>query len=286
MFQKSVLRAFFCDNYNEFAKIYILWYYIQHFEEVALIKIGVFKNMFDSLKKNLYYNKMKLLFDKGVSDNKIVPFDDELYDKMDQVYISGLPVSIHIKYLKPKFPPGKCYDRSLYMFFCFDDAILVRGDNKDLELEYGKEKSGHGWIEIGDYVYDPSLMMRFDKELYYEIYNPINVTKCNKDEYCSTKDRCALYTDVKNTSIDDFKPYGKKRIELFITMPLVKEIARYSDNPKFIDELNEFIKLIQYNEEEIYNELNDKSMDDSINELSGSGLEVLCKNYINKKRSI
>ena len=212
--------------------------------------------MFDNIKKSLYFNRMKLLLDKGIVDKKIIPFDDAFYEKMNHIYIFGLPVSIHIKYLKPTLAPGKCYDRSLYMFFCFDDAVLVRGDNKDLELKYGRDDAGHGWIEIDDYVYDPSLMMRFDKKLYYDIHKPIKISKCNKDEYCSTKECQEFYFDIKNTTIDDFKPYGRKRLELFMTMPLVMQIAHNSNNPKFIEELNEFIKLIQYNEEEIYNKSN------------------------------
>ena len=213
--------------------------------------------MFDNIKKSLYFSKMQLLLNKGVADKKIIPFDDELYDKLNHTYISGLPVSIHIKYLKPLVRPGKCYDRSLYMFFCFDDAILVRGDNKDLELRYGKDDAGHGWIEMDNYVYDPSLMMRFDKDLYYEIYKPTKVSKCTKEEYCSTSEYQKLYNDIKNTTIDDFKPYGKKRIELSMSMPLIMGIAQNTGNQEFIDELNDFITLIQYDEEEVYNELNE-----------------------------
>ena len=84
---------------------------------------------------------MQLLLKKGISDKKIVPFNEELYKQMSHTYINGIPVSIHIKYLKPIIPPGKCYDRSLYMFFCFDKSILVRGENKDLELKEEKEKT-------------------------------------------------------------------------------------------------------------------------------------------------
>ena len=213
--------------------------------------------MFDNIKKSLYFSKMQLLLNKGVADKKIIPFDDEFYEKLNHTYISGLPVSIHIKYLKPIVVPGRCYDRSLYMFFCFDDAILVRGDNKDLELRYGKDDAGHGWIEMDNYVYDPSLMMRFDKDLYYEIYKPTKVSKCTKEEYCSTSECQKLYNDIKNTSIDDFKPYGKKRIELSMTMPLIMGIAQNSGNQEFVDELNDFMTLIQYDEEEVYNELNE-----------------------------
>lgn len=78
--------------------------------------------MFENIKKGLYFSKMQLLLKKGLEDGSIVPFDDEFYEKMNHTYVSCLPVSMHMKYLKPILPPGKCSDRSLYMFFCFPNA--------------------------------------------------------------------------------------------------------------------------------------------------------------------
>lgn len=123
--------------------------------------------MIDNLKNKLYFNKAQLLFKNGLEDGSIVPFDDEFYEKMSHTYISCLPVSIDIKYFRPYGDElGKCYDRSLSMFFCFENAVLVRGDRKDLELKYGKDNAGHGWIEMDGYCYDPSLLLRFKKETY------------------------------------------------------------------------------------------------------------------------
>ena len=73
--------------------------------------------MFDSLKKGLYFSKMQLLFSKGLSEGKIVPFDNEFYEKMSHTFFNCIPISMHIKYLKPTASPGKCYDRSLFIFF-------------------------------------------------------------------------------------------------------------------------------------------------------------------------
>ena len=213
--------------------------------------------MFSKLKKHLYFSKITLLLNQGYVDKSIVPFEDEMYKKMETTYISGLPVSIHIKYLKPMLPPGKCIDRSLYMFFCFDDAVLVRANIKNLEYKYGIEKAGHGWIEIGDYVYDPTFMMRFDKDLYYKIFIPIDVTKCTHDEYCNIKSRADFYNDIKNTTIDDLKPYGRKRLELSAIVPLIEGCAKKTGNQEFVDELNDFLSEVQYDEEEITNEINE-----------------------------
>ncbi len=213
--------------------------------------------MFENIKKDLYFSKMQLLFKKGLENGSIVPFDDEFYEKMSHTYISCIPVSLNIKYLKPIVGPGKCYDRSLEMFFCFEESLLVRGDNKDLELKYGKENAGHGWIEIGDYVYDPSLLLRFKKETYYEIYKPYNVSKTTTEEYknCCDSNK-QFYEDIVNTKLSDFQPNGRKRTDLGLMIPLVQGIAEMGTNEDFKRELNDYLKLIQYDERQVYEEMN------------------------------
>ncbi len=144
--------------------------------------------------------------------------------------------------------PGGCYDRSLLMFFCFPEALLARGNNKDLELTYGKEHGGNGWIEIGDYVYDPSLLMRFDKKLFYRIYQPTNVAKYTKQEYCSTSGDKELYDDITKTTIQDLQNPGLKKLNLKVTIPSIKTIAEASGNEEFIKELNEHLASVNYDE--------------------------------------
>ena len=210
------------------------------------------------IKTNIYNFKLKKLLVKGIKSGEVTQFSDELYKQMSQTFVAGLPVSIHIRYLNPTSGPGKCLDRSLYMFFCFDNALLVRGDCEDLAMRFGSEDSEHGWIEIDDYVYDSSLLLRFKKDLYYELYRPTNVVKCSKDEYCSTIEQKKAYDEVRNTTIDDFKPHGKRRLELGASIPLARIFANNSKNKGFMNELNEFISLIEYDEEEIQNEMNER----------------------------
>ena len=214
--------------------------------------------MFDNLKKELYFKKMNLLYQDGLSRNKIIPFDEEFYDSISNTFIGGLPVSIHIKYLRPIIPPGKCYERSLYMFFCFDDALLVRGNIKNLELKYGKENSGHGWIEKDGYVYDPTSLLRYEKELYYDIYNPKNITRCNIEEYCKYDSNKELYEDIKNTTIDSYKTNFRKKMDLLLTIPLIEEEAKRSNDKDFINDLFDYINKLDYNPNEISIELNEK----------------------------
>lgn len=163
-----------------------------------------------------------------------------------------------MKYLKPLVGPGKCYDRSLYMFFCFENATLVRGDNKYLELRYGKENTGHGWIEMDGYCYDPSLLLRFKKETYYEIYKPYNISKTTIEEYknCCDSNK-QFYEDVVNTELSDFLPNGRKRTELCVMIPLIYGIAETGSDTDFKQELEDYLEAIQYDERQIFEETSD-----------------------------
>ena len=213
--------------------------------------------MLNSIRKNIYFRKVELLFLKGLKNGLIKPFDEELYEKLSHTYIDGIPVSFNIKYLKPIISPGKCFDRSLYMFFALDNAVLVRGDTKDLKLKYGEDGARHGWIELHDYVYDASIMASMPTSLYYSIFRPTDIRKCTIEEYCDTKYNKDFYDDIKNTSLEDLKPYGKKRLDLYTMIPLVKGIATSSDNKEFQDDLNIYLKMIEYDEKEVQDEMDE-----------------------------
>lgn len=211
-------------------------------------------DLFDDIKMRLYFIRKEFLYQEGLSDGRIVPFDDEFYEKMSHVYFNCIPISMHIKYLNPSGGRiGKCDDRSLLMFFCFDDALLVRGDIKSLELKYGKEKAWHYWIEMGNYVYDPTLLMRFDKDLYYKIYCPNNLVKSTKEDYQKTDE--GYYNMVRSVSVSDFQLGGSRRADLYVSIPLYKSYAEILPNQEFKRELDEYLTLIQYDEKQVYETL-------------------------------
>lgn len=207
--------------------------------------------MFDTLKKKLYFAKTEVLFNDGISKGDIQPFEDDLYNRLNHVYFAGIPLSIQLKYLKPLIRPGKCFDRSLFITTGFEDSILVIGNNKRLELKYGKENAGHVWVERGEWVYDPTHLLKFKKELYYKIYEPTNVSYYTKEEYTTNP----IYQDIITTTLEDLMRTGRKRHELLTSVPLVQGIAEMSNNQDFIKLLDEFLTLINYDVNEINNEL-------------------------------
>ena len=209
------------------------------------------------IKKKLYFLKLNKELYKGLQNGTIQEFDDELYSILNKTLVSTIPVDLHIKYLKPTLPPGKCYDRSLYMFFALDDSVLVRGDLKDLEYEYGKEDAGHGWIEMNGYVYDPTSRLRYEKDVYYKLFKPTNVEKCTHEEYIHTSEENRYYYErIMNTTRDTFKVEGSERRSLGTTIPLLMGIAENSE--EFKKELIKYLKEINYDEAEIFGEIEDE----------------------------
>lgn len=211
--------------------------------------------MIKKLQKSIYFAKSDLRFHQGLLNGNVVPFDQAFYQQMANTYFSGLPIAMHIKYLKPESGSGKCYDRSLYMFWCFDDAVLVRGNQKSLAMEFGKDNAGHGWIERGNYAYDPTFLCRFDKDFYYRLFGVTDVHKFTKADYLASPAQSEYYHAIKDTVLRDYQPSGKRRLELLTTAPLYQELAKLSPNPKFQTELNNFLVATQYDETKIVQEI-------------------------------
>ena len=203
--------------------------------------------MLKNIKRELFEIRRKVLIAKGVADGRITPIDDEFYKETDKVIFNSVPITFHLKYMKPILPPGKCYDRSLFMFFCFPESLLCRGHHKDLELRFGKENDGHGWIEIGDYAYDPSSLCRFDKDLYYEIYGVTGVERTTSQEYNECTD--GYYDKTRSVTLDDLLPGGKNRHSLLVDIPLSYGIAKF--NSEFMKDMESWMETIQYDEDQI-----------------------------------
>ena len=79
--------------------------------------------MFSKINNSLYLKKADKLYKQGHIDGKIIPYNDEFYERLSHTYISDLPVFMHIKYFRPNIPPMRCLDRSLYMFLALNEII-------------------------------------------------------------------------------------------------------------------------------------------------------------------
>ena len=211
------------------------------------------------LKEKLYFNRINALFNAGIKNGLIIPFNDDFYKELNKTIVNTIPVGLDIKYLRPKISPGKCYDRSLKMFLAMDDSILVRGSLEYFRVQGDTEGENHGWVERYGYVYDPTFKCIIDKDYYYKIFKVRDEYKCNHEEYCNLCDSNRdYYIKVKSTTRESLKKDGSDRYQLAMTIPLLLGIA--NNNEEFRNELATYLKEINYDEEDIQ-----KSIDDEIN---------------------
>ncbi len=201
------------------------------------------------LRSEMNVNHLVRMEIDGFRSGKITDFDKDFYAMMSHTFFQGLPISMIIKYFAPdgNAQEGKCFERSLLMFLCFDNALLVRGDNKNIELAHGKGKGRHGWIEIGDDVYDPTLLSKFQKDFYYKMIKAKNIEKMTYEEFCQQDKKFRdLCTEVRATTIADFRPNGRRRSQLLDQIPEIKNTPEYRNNPEFQKDLDAYLKLVQY----------------------------------------
>ena len=195
------------------------------------------------LKKNLFNKRKKLLIKNGILNNEITPFDKDLYQQMNTIYYKGLPISLYIKYMKPLTTINKGFEKSLLMFYCIKDSYLVRARTKDYELNQNiKDYVDKGWIETNNYVYDPTTLRKFNKDLFYKIYIPKDIYIQTHQELFANLYEKEAYKKIRKTTLKDLQPNGNKRDELLNTVSILKETTKDIDS---IEELQEYFNQLQ-----------------------------------------
>jgi hypothetical protein len=124
---------------------------------------------------------------KHVKNGNIKPFDEEFYSQFDNMYYNGLP----IYYYMEEMSMGKCYDASAILGLAIGkNANICRGELKTMSAIDGVE-FGHGWVEVGDMVYDTTWKIILSKKLYYKIFGA---------KLENSRDYDTFFTDCKGMS--------------------------------------------------------------------------------------
>ena len=136
------------------------------------------------LKWDLHQKKHRLLLLWGLSKGYIAPYDDELIEKLRNIYYGGIPASVIL--LSNGMSNGHCYDRALLMSRAFLDD---EGDVKLLYAAIDSLKLNPAFIRddpmYADHciverttadgrklIYDTSCGFVFDKDLYWLMERP------------------------------------------------------------------------------------------------------------------
>lgn len=114
-------------------------------------------------------------FKKYIEENKIQPYEQELIDKLRNFNIKGVPLSIIV--LCFDACNGNCYGTSVYLSSGMDEFSLIHGN---INIYPKNEYHNHSWIEKNGYVYDPTDGFKYEKELYYKLYEAEVVVSYNE----------------------------------------------------------------------------------------------------------
>ena len=142
------------------------------------------------LKWKLHCYKKKQLLIYGLSNGLITPYDDELIEKLRNVYYGGIPASIIL--LSDGMTNGKCYDRALLISRAFldgdDDVQLLYATIDSIKLNpkyisdiplYADHCICERITKEGKHlIYDTSSGFVYDKKIYWLLENP-SVRKIN-----------------------------------------------------------------------------------------------------------
>lgn len=105
---------------------------------------------------------------RGIKAGKILPYEMELINRLRDFHYQGVPLSVIVLC----FPicNRNCYPTSIYLTLGMNSFRLVHG-NINIFPKNG-EYPNHSWVEKDGYVYDPTDGYKYEKQLYYQFYNP------------------------------------------------------------------------------------------------------------------
>lgn len=106
---------------------------------------------------------------KALEERKILPYEEELVERLRGLTYRGFPLSI-VLFCK-EFCRGECYSMSMNISRGMDKFKLVHGDVNFIVLN--DEYPNHSWVEKDGFVYDTTDGFRWDKDLYYELFQPV-----------------------------------------------------------------------------------------------------------------
>lgn len=204
----------------------------------------------EEIKWEKHRKKYDIFLKEGLKQGLIHAYDDVLIEKLRHIYCGGIPATILL--LHGKLSNGHCYDRGRLVTLGFeeDDFKVITADIDSLKLnpiyidEYRKGKTceyfaNHLFAErtLKDgttWVYDTSVGLVFEKNLYYKLENPKVI---NTDDKASTLKY--LYYDFMRDSHIEIDKYA-----LPLILPNI-ENSLLPTQPFYLEQLKKEIEILK-----------------------------------------
>ena len=111
----------------------------------------------------------KELLIQAYKEHKIEPYEEELIDNLRKQTFNGIPITVLL--FTNFLCKGECYVCSVNLSRGMDHFHLVHGDINCIKKN--DEYPNHSWVEKDGFVYDTTDGFKWDKKLYYELFEPI-----------------------------------------------------------------------------------------------------------------
>ena len=201
-------------------------------------------------KWKLHKEKYDELFNYGVKHGLISTYDKKLIENLRRIYCGGIPASILL--LHGKLSNGYCYDRGKLVTLGFenDDFQVVDADIDSLRLnpKYIDEyRTGNGSEHFANHcfaertlkdgktlVYDTSVGLVFEKNLYYKLENSKITNVKNKE----TTLKFLYYDFQKDSDIE------RDRYALPLILPNIEKCL-VPTQPFYLEQLKQEIEILK-----------------------------------------
>lgn len=127
---------------------------------------------------NEYGKMINDLAQKG----KVVHYEEKLIEKLRDKYYEGVPLSILLNF--EFFCNGECYRMAFQLTRGMERFKIVIGNINSFPIE---SCGNHSWVEVDEWVYDTSDGFKWDKSVYYKVFDAISLEEYDENNYLKSE---------------------------------------------------------------------------------------------------
>ncbi len=170
--------------------------------------------MLKNVMRKLFELKYENLSEWGKNNDSFLPFDDELWKKLDRTYYDNLPASVILEYdniVNDNYSQGSVSEkyeyavrdsrdevRALLLSTAITDSVIVTGNIQPLNIE-DKKNQRYTWVEDENWVYDPTTLTKMSKHLFDLMLVPTDIYRFEEKR----KIMHSVYQKATNTKLRD-----------------------------------------------------------------------------------
>lgn len=111
-------------------------------------------------------------------EGKVLPYEKELIENLRDKYYDSVPLSIALN--SGFFCNHACHCMALQLTRGMKKFRILRGN---INLFPFEPDGNHSWVELDEWVYDTSDGFKWDKNTYYQVFNPILIYEYDENNY-------------------------------------------------------------------------------------------------------